>query len=387
MKRSRLAVTAMYLCTLASPAYVLAAPSENKQTKKTSPLSAAQRQKAEKAIDAGLKFLAQRQQADGSWPSDFGPAVTAICARSFTNDDDYGANHDVVKKSLQSIMTFQQPDGGIYERANNLANYQTCVALLLFVDLNDSSYRPQMLRAQKFLSELQYGANESVDEVNPWYGGAGYNQTKRPDISNTQMMLEALKASGLPSSHPVYQRALKFVSRCQLNDATNDLPLADGRNEGGFIYSTNNSGESKASEKINEGQGPLRCYGSVTYAGFKSMLYADVKRDDPRITACLKWIRNNYTLKSNPNMPGKQAREGLYYYYHVFAKALSVWGEDMLVDAKGKEHNWRLDLINELIERQAKDGSWVNDTTRWLEGDPHYVTALAIQSLQAALEE
>jgi len=181
-------------------------------------------------------------------------------------------------------MTFQQPDGGIYERANNLANYQTCVALLLFVDLNDSSYRPQMLRAQKFLSELQYGANESVDEVNPWYGGAGYNQTKRPDISNTQMMLEALKASGLPSSHPVYQRALKFVSRCQLNDATNDLPLADGRNEGGFIYSTNNSGESKASEKINEGQGPLRCYGSVTYAGFKSMQVAPAVPHPPMAT-------------------------------------------------------------------------------------------------------
>jgi len=387
MNHSRFVITTACLCILAIPALSLAAPDAAKTAPKSPALTAAQRQQAQKAIDAGLRFLAKRQQPDGSWPSEYGPAVTAICARSFVNDKGYGPNHAVVQNALQSIMTYQQPDGGIYERANNLANYQTCVALLLFVEIEDSSYRPQILRAQKFLSELQYDGSESIDEDNPWFGGAGYNKTKRPDISNTQMMLEALKASGLPTTHPVYRRALKFVSRCQLNDETNDLPLADGRSDGGFIYSTNNGGESKASEKIDEGRGPLRCYGSVTYAGFKSLLYADVERDDPRIKGCLKWIRSNYTLDANPNMPPRQAREGLYYYYHVFAKSLSIWGENTLVDAKGKSHNWRLDLINELAKRQNPDGSWVNDMRRWLEGDPHYVTALAIQSLQSALEE
>jgi hypothetical protein len=35
---------------------------------------------------------------------------------------------------------------------------------------------------------------------------------------------------------------------------------------------------------------------------------------------------------------------------------------------------------------QRDDGSWVNDADRWNEGDPNYVTALAILSLQAATQ-
>ena len=373
------------LCFLV-PSLAAANPAEANKPANRDALSPAQRLKAQEAIDAGLTFLQSRQQDDGAWPSEYGPAVTAICARPFVHHDQYGAQHAIIKNALRSILRFQQPDGGIYERTNNLANYQTSIALLLLAEIKDTQYEPQIKRAQKFLTELQFDANESVDTDNPWFGGAGYNTTKRPDISNTQMMLEALRESGLATTHPVYQKALTFVSRCQLNDETNDLPLANGFSDGGFIYSTNNNGESKASEKINEGRGPLRCYGSVTYAGFKSMLYANVKRDDPRIRACLKWIRANYTLKSNPNMPGAQAREGLYYYYHVFARALTAWGDDTLVDDQGVPHNWRAELIDELSRRQKKDGSWVNDTTRWLEGDPHYVTALAVLSLQATLE-
>ena len=64
----------------------------------------------------------------------------------------------------------------------------------------------------------------------------------------------------------------------------------------------------------------LRAYGSMTYAGFKSYLYADLKPDDPRVSAAYDWIRANYTLDENPGMGGN----GLYYYYHTFAKALDA---------------------------------------------------------------
>ncbi len=124
----------------------------------------------------------------------------------------------------------------------------------------------------------------------------------------------------------------------------------------------------------------------MTYSGFKSMLYADVSRDDPRIKACLKWIRNHWTLDHNPGMPGRRSHEGLYYYYHVFAKAMDAWGEPVIMDAAGKSHNWREELCRRLISLQKPDGSWVNDRNRWLEGDANYVTALSILSLQTALK-
>ncbi len=125
----------------------------------------------------------------------------------------------------------------------------------------------------------------------------------------------------------------------------------------------------------------------MTYAGFKSLLYASGPRDDARITASLDWMRRHYTLDSNPNMPGKQSAEGVYYYYHVFAKALHAWGEPVLKDAMGVSHHWRSELCRKLVSLQREDGSWVNDRPRWLEGDASYVTGLTILTLQTALDE
>lgn len=342
---------------------------------------------ARTSVDRGLAFLRSKQNRSGGWTDLYGPAVTAIVARAFAQDEDFGPRHPIVRRAVADILRYEQNDGGFYERRQNLANYQTSVVLMLLGDLDDPALKPRVARAQAFLTSLQYDPAESVDVENPWYGGAGYNEKKRPDLSNTQMMIEALHQSGLSKDDPVYQRAVKFISRCQLNEKTNDLPLARGRTDGGFIYSPSGEGESKASELLEEGMAPLRSYGSMTYAGFKSLLYAGVGRDDERIEACLKWIRRHYTLESNPNMPGRQSQEGLYYYFYVFAKALRAWGEPVIVDDAGAAHNWRLELCRKLIALQNEDGSWVNPSPRWLEGDANYVTGLTVLTLQAALEK
>jgi squalene-hopene/tetraprenyl-beta-curcumene cyclase len=107
------------------------------------------------------------------------------------------------------------------------------------------------------------------------------------------------------------------------------------------------------------------------------MIYAGVSADDPRVIAAKKWAQKNYTLDQNPGL----GRAGLYYYYHTFAKALAAVGDDEFVDASGTRRNWRRDLVNALAERQQSDGSWVNEHTRWLEGDANLVTAYALLSL------
>jgi squalene-hopene/tetraprenyl-beta-curcumene cyclase len=48
---------------------------------------------------------------------------------------------------------------------------------------------------------------------------------------------------------------------------------------------------------------------------------------------------------------------------------------------KGRKHNWRSDLIGELLRRQRRDGSWVNRNTRWLEGDANLVSGYALLAL------
>jgi squalene-hopene/tetraprenyl-beta-curcumene cyclase len=73
--------------------------------------------------------------------------------------------------------------------------------------------------------------------------------------------------------------------------------------------------------------------------------------------------------------------QGLYYYYHTFAKALDTIGDQQIADANGKTHDWRAELIQKLISTQKDDGSWINDNPRWLEGDPNLVTAYSLLAL------
>jgi squalene-hopene/tetraprenyl-beta-curcumene cyclase len=207
------------------------------------------------------------------------------------------------------------------------------------------------------------------------YGGIGYGGKSRPDLSNTSYLVDAMKASGAKPDDPALQKALAFVSRCQnLESEHNTTKFAAKVNDGGFFYTP--VLDKAATDRETVGGG-LRSYGSMTYSGLKSMIYAGLTKDDPRVKAALQWIRKHYDLTSNPGM----GQKGLYYYYHTFAKALDVLGIDEIEDAKGVKHDWRRELIEELAKRQKPDGSWVNADNMWMEGDPNLSTAFALLAL------
>ncbi len=389
MKRSRIVTIVTVLAVWTT--YAHADDDRRPPAKQAAPVSALStkaRHDAQAAIDRGLAFFKATQRADGGWESmdRSDPAITAMVGKCFIQHKNFGPSHPLVQKALALILTFRHDDGGIYTEGLGLRNYYTSVCLMALAAAKDEKYKPHISKAQSFLKNLQWDEVEDIDESNPWYGGAGYGRNKRPDLSNTQMMLEALKQSGLATTDPTYKKALKFIQRCQNLSASNDQAFARGANDGGFVYTPANGGESKAGTVMVEGQPRLRSYGSMTYAGFKSYLYADLDRNDPRVQAALKWIQRHYTLDHNPNMPGEQSLQGLYYYYHVFARALRAWGEPVIADGKGVKHSWREDLCRKLISLQNKDGSWVNTADRWYEGNPALVTAYAVLALQTALE-
>ncbi len=329
------------------------------------------------------RYLVAAQEKEGGWASQTGPGITCLVLKALIAEPTVGPKHAAVLRGVTFVAGFQRDDGGIYAAEGMLKNYETSVALSLFSALEKEEFAKRIADAQAFLKDIQWDENEGVSVDSPIFGGAGYGKHKRPDLSNTQMMLEALHDSGLSKDDPAYKKAIAFISRCQMMAESNDQNFAKGSTDGGFIYSPYNGGESKAGKHEVNGRLELRSYGSMTYAGFKSMLYAGLKKNDSRVAAAMDWIRRNWTLDHNPNMPGKRSLQGLYYYYHVFARAMQAWGEDVIVDKTGRKHDWRHELVEKLAKLQRRDGSWVNEADRWQEGFPPLTTAYAMLALQA----
>jgi squalene-hopene/tetraprenyl-beta-curcumene cyclase len=331
------------------------------------------RQEVKALVEKSVEYLAAHQGDDGSFsPRVAGPGVTALVVAALLRNG-YTADNAVVKKGLAYLEKSVKKDGGIYDRG--LANYTTSVALLAFREANTSGKYDGILKnATAFLRKLQHGG-ETGDVK---YGGVGYDQRQRPDLSNTQYFIDAMIAAGVPKDDPALQKALKFVSRCQnLPGETNDQPFARKTSDddrGGLTYVPLDTDDNPHRTP----DGGLRSLGAMTYGGLKSFLYAGVSKDDPRVKGALGWIRRHYTLDENPGM--KQA--GLYYYYHTFAKAMAVLGEDQLTDSKDVKHDWRSDLFAALKKRQADDGSFLNKGDRMFgEADPNLATAFALLAL------
>jgi squalene-hopene/tetraprenyl-beta-curcumene cyclase len=330
----------------------------------------------ERMASKAINYLATRGQAeDGSYSSFAGPGITALVTTAIMQ---HGRSPDdpFVARSLKYLEQFIQRDGGIHRPETLYRNYETCLGILCFTQANkDGRYDQVLKKADAFVKGIQWDEAEGHDSTSASYGGAGYGKHKRPDLSNTTFLVEALKATGNADDSEAIQRALVFVSRCQnLETEHNTTPFAAKNPDGGFYYTPAAGGTSQAGETPSGG---LRSYGSMTYAGLKSMIYAGVGPEDPRVQAAVKWIRMHYDLQENPGM----GSAGLYYYYHTFAKALDALGDNALVDADGKKHDWRAELRAELARRQQHNGSWINENERWLEADPNLVTGYALMTL------
>ncbi len=342
---------------------------------------------AERAITTGMAYLKSQQQADGYWGDSTVPAVTALALAGILRDPNYdhtAPTPDWVKAGFDFLRANQKSDGGIYGKG--LATYNTSTSIMAFLALGKKEDEPLLLRARRFLINQQTDWGNKGETDDQFDGGIGYGGSyAHSDMSNTYLSLEALyhtKQLATDSEHGKqpkldWEAAIQFVSRCQNLTATNDQSFAsdDPDNKGGFVYFP---ADSKAGEQeLADGTTALRSYGSMSYAGLLSFIYADLEKDDPRVVAVLDWLSKNYTLAENPGL----GEQGLYYYYQTIAKAYSAAGVDTITLPDGKEIDWRLDLSRKLLSTQREDGSWINTNSRWWENDPVLVTSYTLLSL------
>jgi len=376
---ARMVLNGMLGAAFAMACWTLVAPptgSLAREGQASAPTDRGSRDQLNRSVAKGVGYLIGKGQApDGSFTRDAGPAVTSLCVMALLRSG-RSVDDPAVDRGLKYLATFVREDGGIYAEGSYYQNYETCVTMMCLAEANgDGRYAETIRRADHFVKNVQWDKTEEIEESDFRFGGAGYGTHARPDLSNTSFLIDALRSAGNAETDESIQAALLFVSRSQnLEGPHNATPFAAKNPDGGFYYTPAAGGQSQAG---TTDAGGLRSYASMTYAGLKSMIYAGVGPDDPRVRAAVEWTRKNYDLKTNPGI----GTAGLYYYYHTFAKALAAMKVDTFEDAKGERHDWRAELIAELARRQRADGSWINENSRWMEGDANLVTAYSLLAL------
>ncbi len=337
-----------------------------------------------------FQHLCDSQQPNGSWKYD--PAITALVLYSFMLAPEYNPDKrtaEVISKGYIFLEKYVKPDGGIYHE--QYRNYSTAVGLMAFAATGKPQYQSIIDNAGKYLVKFQLDEGEDVSPDHPHYGGIGYGGDDRPDLSNLQLALEAIKMAeafeAVPEGQlripdpakqtmqaetlaPHWKKALVFLSRTQNIESINDMDYAT--NDGGFIYET---GHYKPERSIS--------YGSMTYAGLKSLLYAGIDKNDIRVKKAYAWIRKNYTVEENPNF----GTSSLYYYFMTATKCLAAFGGDTLLDSTGKTHYWREDFIKKMISMQHEEGYWVNPDGRYQENIKDLATAYSVIGMKHALSQ
>ncbi|MBI3096877.1 MAG: terpene cyclase/mutase family protein [Planctomycetes bacterium] len=372
------------LTALSLTLLVLAAPMRAEDSPPASKSQTAAR-KLEAVYQKGFDYLvAQQDPASGAWKDPGGQPdvattalVVAVLARAPSPLHD--THLEQIKSGVAYILKNQQTDGSFVdpEKQPRMPNYKTSLAVMALCAVDKGKHSEAIAKGRAYLEGTQYNDGTNRD------GGWGYDEKKgapRADLSNSSMTIEALRAAGVPEDSEVFRRAVQFLQRVQNRSESNDQATAG--DDGGFFYAPE---ESKAGTQPGPGGKTVyKSYGSMTYAGLMSMLHAYVRKDDPRVQGAVGWIQAHWTLSENPGLRNDQpasGQQGLYYYYHTFAKALAAYGEKTITTSDGTPHAWANELVDALAERQRPDGSWVNDADRWWEGFPPIVTSFALEAL------
>lgn len=343
------------------------------------------------SVERGLNFLrAKQNQETGQWGEAEPIAMSALGIISFMLDPNRKPNDPVpaeVEKATRFIVSNAKADGGIYIKARG--NYNTALALTALLLNNKPENEQLMLKARRYLIGNQLDLDAKGQQDNPLDGGIGYGDNKgmHADLSNMTFALEALYYSqqlladkgDAAKNEPQLNiaAAIDFIQRCQNRPESNRSSWVSKEPDdaGGFIY---NPTETRGPKVTNpDGSIALRSYGSISYAGLLSFIYAGMDKDDPRVKAVVEWLQKHYSADENPGL----GAQGLYYYYQTMSKALSIAKIDFIKTPDGKLIDWRADIAQKLLSLQKGDGSWANTEGRWMESDPVLVTGYILMAL------
>jgi len=341
------------------------------------------RLEAQGAIRRGGRYLCSRQLPDGSWAEN--PAVTSLCALALLNAPPEAPAdfREHAARGVQFIVTRLAGDArSEFAAGQQYPVFTVAVAMLAVIRIQEAADAAFLRQARQFLLNAQC---RNLPETDPLYGGFRSGKDRRPDLTTTEYALEALYLSDALDRPPTtaepaagkradaaYAAALVFISRCQRSGGLTAAP------PGGFFRDS--PGDGIVATPL---PGTPRSIGYLTCAGLKSLLYAGVKADDPRVRAALGWLREAFSVDHNPGL----GEAGYYTYLFTLTKALNAWERDAGGLAAAFRPTWRREVTEALLARQGGDGQWTHRAPDWWENRPELTTAYALLALELTLRE
>ncbi|MCD6505081.1 terpene cyclase/mutase family protein [Candidatus Poribacteria bacterium] len=299
------------------------------------------RVQVKESIRKGAQWLRGKCNDDGSYPGGLGVTSLAMMALMKQPSFKDGFIPRYISDSAEYIarnLNLSAPIRGKTGLWGDVA--QKAMAILALIRLNDPRYSDLVRGGLKFLIQAQMDEGEGISPNDPNYGGFG-------DIYATIFALMAMREGKIAPDDPVWNKAAKFLERCQYYDEVNDQPWASV-NSGGFITSPSTS-----LAGVDDRNRPIP-YGSATYAGLLGYLYCGFKPYDMPVRAAFKWVMDNFNFDVNPGLGYKEV--GPYYYF--MSKSLKSLGNFTVLDSHGVQHRWFNELFSKLKSLQSQDGFW-----------------------------
>lgn len=363
-------------------------------------------------------WIVAQQDASGSWkqgvpgreapsPSYTGLILTALGNAPASVKPKY---KPAIDKATGYLLSKVNPDGSVGEGPTGafLKTYGTAIALMAFSSLERTEAVGQAIRgAQAYLknNQLKEGGDRGgsgYGDDSPTLGKDGKPTTKKgiANMSTTGFAAEGLKMSGLPQDDEFWKLVVEFVRRCQNNSELNNDPqfvaalkaqgLAVGDDGGLFYAPLADRGQFKAGTRKVADKEVIQSYGSMTYDGIKTYLYAGLKKDSPEVKSAVDWVRKNYSVELHPGFAFDQVKRehlrGLYHYYLVMTRALDAYGENPFETFDGRKHDWPREIAEQLIKAVKETKMWVNDNPGWFEGDPVLSTSYVLVTCDVLLK-
>lgn len=123
----------------------------------------------------GVRYLLGKQESSGGWLTMYGPAPTALAARSLLQAG-VPLDHPAIHHAREYLNGCQQADGGFYTSANPA--YQTAVVLSFYAAMPDVDAKVRLARGQAFLK----GLAKPAAAPGSWYGGGRPNNEPMVDV-------------------------------------------------------------------------------------------------------------------------------------------------------------------------------------------------------------